>query len=244
MWDRTFLINEEDILSVLQVSCMLQFVEIRAVCIDKLKEILLPRNCVKIWLITEQLDVKPLYLKAKSMALIEFNNIKDMDCLMELQLKQLCNYLGNTNLQCQNEMDVFQTCMKWWYENSDKYSNQRDCSHLNTYLKLLSCLNFNNVSNSDIQEIMMYPDFASNDKIKLILQCIIDLRHKIEVNYDENIVSYAKKLMTSKNRSFKQCPCILVNALCDAGSCECKRKRNPSSESNSPVIYYGTSVYY
>ncbi|KAF5292545.1 hypothetical protein FQR65_LT01691 [Abscondita terminalis] len=89
LWDRTFLINEEDILSVLQ---------------DMVG--------------SEQLDLKPLYLKAKSTALIEFDVIKNLDSLADLQLRQLCCYLGNINLHCKNEMDIFQTCMKWWRSKS------------------------------------------------------------------------------------------------------------------------------
>ncbi|KAK5650628.1 hypothetical protein RI129_001657 [Pyrocoelia pectoralis] len=214
--DRTFLINEEDILSVLQVSCMLQFIEIKTMCISKLTELLLPRNCLKIWTVAEQLDLKPLYLKAKSMSLIEFDVIKDLECVTDLQLKPLCFYLGNTNLQCKNEMDVFQTLMKWWYENSTKYLKT---DHSDIFVCFLRCLDFKNLLNSDLQEILTYPDIALNGRIVKILQCILDLRHKLRNAHDENVTDIAQLLINSKSRICKEYACILVN------TCPEERKR-------------------
>ncbi|KAG5868305.1 hypothetical protein JTB14_022788 [Gonioctena quinquepunctata] len=90
LWDETFLnvIAFEDILTVLQAACMLQFINISHLCIERITQILNPKNCLKVWLLTEQLSIKPLYLKAKSMALEEFTLIRDTECLNELTLEQ------------------------------------------------------------------------------------------------------------------------------------------------------------
>ncbi|XP_031334096.1 uncharacterized protein LOC116164107 isoform X2 [Photinus pyralis] len=183
----------------------------------KLTELLLPRNCLKIWMVAEQLDLKPLYLKAKSMSLIEFDVIKDFDCIADLPLKPLCSYLGNVNLQCKQEMDVFRTLMKWWYDNSSKYSKTE---HSDIFLRFFYCLDFKNLKQSDIQEIMTYPDIASEEPIVKIAQCVLDLRHDFRNNYDEDIRNTAQLLNNAKSRSFKEYPCILVNTCPEEQKCK------------------------
>ncbi|KAF5277665.1 hypothetical protein FQA39_LY18446 [Lamprigera yunnana] len=69
LWDRTFLINEEDILSVLQVSCMLQFTEIKEMCLAKLNELLFPRNCLKIWLVCRAIRFETSVFKSQKYVL-------------------------------------------------------------------------------------------------------------------------------------------------------------------------------
>ncbi|KAF5297870.1 hypothetical protein FQA39_LY19238 [Lamprigera yunnana] len=228
LWDRTFLINEEDILSVLQVSCMLQFTEIKEMCLAKLNELLFPRNCLKIWLVAEQLDLKPLYLKAKSMSLIEFDAIKDLESITDLSLKQLCCYLSNACLQCKTEMDVFQLCMKWWYGN---FENNTELNMKDVFLNFLFCLDFKALLNNDIQEIITYPDISSCKDIVRVLECSVNLNKNLGEIYSEEVLAIVRRLKKSKPRLCKQFPCILINT----GTEEQARKKQRTSSSD--VLY-------
>lgn len=79
---------------------------------EKVTELLSLKNCLKMWHISEALDLKPLYLKAKNLALMESCYVKDTDYLLELNIKELHAYLANIFLCTRSELDVFVTCMK------------------------------------------------------------------------------------------------------------------------------------
>lgn len=241
--DNALLIEkEDDAVSVLQTSCMLQFNEIKSMCIERLMHILLPNNCIRIWLFAEQLDLKPLYLKAKSMALTEFHVIKDSEIIMDLNLNQLHSYLANISLQCKTELDVFQVCMKWWYDNAEKLSAKVHSEHLNDFnagifMNLLSCLDFNRLSSSDIREIMTYPDLSKNNDIVKVLHCIINIKTGCKIDFDENNVKKAKVLCECKSRHCKQLPCISVhNILYEPAY---KKPRLSSLDKETIIVYYG-----
>ncbi|KAF2881276.1 hypothetical protein ILUMI_24895 [Ignelater luminosus] len=222
--DNTILIEkEDDAVSVLQTSCMLQFNEIKSMCIERLIHTLSPSNCIRIWLFAEQLDLKSLCLKAKSMALTEFHVIKDSEIIMDFNLNQLHAYLANTSLQCKSELDVFQVCMKWWYDNSEKLAAEVHSEHLEAFntgifMNLLLCLDFNRLCSSDIQEIMTYPDLSKNGDITKVLQC------KAEV------------LCKCKSRHCKQLPCIYVHNIPYEPAY--KKSKLSSLEKETVVVYY------
>ncbi|CAG9856706.1 unnamed protein product [Phyllotreta striolata] len=202
IWDETYYIEDEDVLMVLQTACMLQFDKIRRVCIDKVIEILSVRNCLKIWVIAEQLDLKVISLKAKTMALEEFLIIKDTDSVLELSLEQVCNYLGSVHLKADNELSVFQTAIKWWYENGEHSS-----THL---IKLLSCIDFKSIIPDHFREILTYPCVANTDIGKL-LKCLSNLISNIKPETDsKDILDKALLLKASKTRIKPSSPCILV----------------------------------
>lgn len=205
IWDETYYIEDEDVLMVLQTACMLQFAKIQNICMDKIVEILTVRNCLKVWIITEQLDLKTLYLKAKSMALAEFMVIKETDSILELTLKQLCNYLGNINLKTDNELSVFQTVMHWWYENSNGSKKE--------LLKLLSCVDYKSLLPDHFKELLIYPGIAGTEFEK-ILKCVYTIISRItSQNFSEEIINKAMLLTTTKSRVNSCFPCILVKTL-------------------------------
>lgn len=219
---------------VLETACMLQFVKVINMCVDKIQAILSPKNCFPVWEACEALDLHSLCLKAKSMALTEFAVIKDLDCLLRLSLRHLFVYLANIYLQCENEMLVFQTCMKWWYENSEKYVD-RD----RTLFTLLACINFNSLSCHDIKEMQSYPDIADNENILGILNCIIDFKNQKILSYDENIINKAKVLNESRSRIYPEYPCFLVKKFANPPK---GKKRGLMSGDELYLIHYGKMI--
>lgn len=238
LWDESYLIPNEDILSVLGTACMLQFMKIRNMCLEKITEMLHPKNCIKIWRKTEQLDIKPLFLKAKAMALDEFLEIKDTDCILEFSLKEICHYLGHINLKTDTELSVFQSAMVWWYENNQHYiENVRD-----VLIKLLSCIDFQNISDNYLKEIMVYPDIANNKEIIHILSCILLLKNGKSIDHIPEIYRQkANLLYKCRSRISPRFPCILVNLLQFDGK---NKKQKTSQEQQQQIIYYGKFLDY
>lgn len=198
---------------------MLQFNRIRVVCIERITTILSIKNCFKVWHVAESLDLKPLYLKAKLLSLTEFNQIKDTDYILNLNLKQLRDYFGNIYLCVKNEIDVFTICMKWWYENSSNETsiiNQYDKDKLFYYI--LTLIDFNGLSNKDIKEIMMYPDINTNDEITRVLNNILKIRC-CDFNNDKSTLLKEFALLNCRQRIKNNFPCVLIDTGAVPVSC-------------------------
>ncbi|KAJ8951199.1 hypothetical protein NQ314_007700 [Rhamnusium bicolor] len=231
LWDESYLIQNEDILIVLQAACMLQFVNIRNICLEQIIEMLSPKNCIKIWHVTEQLNIKPLFLNAKAMALEEFLEIKDTDCILELSLEEIYYYLGHIHLKTDNELSVFQTAMKWWYENNSQCVE----NPMKNLLKLLSCVDYQSLLDNYLRETMTYPDIASNLEVTQILSCILQIKNGHSVaDFSEVCQERARLLYNSKSRMSPVLPCILVNFI----QLEGKNKKAKVSKEQDYVVYY------
>lgn len=209
LWDYTYFIDDEDILLVLHTACILQFAHVKYVCIERITEKLNHENCLKIWLTTEQLDILPLYLKAKNLALTEFNLIKDMECMLDLTIYQLKSYLSNMHLKCACEMDVFQAGMRWYYENENKVENMDRKSVL---FEILNCLSYNMLGDGDVHEILAYPDISAQSEIVDTLNCLLDLRHKNDTSsYASNVIERSTLFSQTKKRLQPKLLCLFVN---------------------------------
>ncbi|XP_025828923.1 kelch repeat and BTB domain-containing protein 2, partial [Agrilus planipennis] len=236
LWDSSFVINEEDILLVLEAACMLQFPNIKEICVTRIREILAPSNCIKVWFGTEKLDIEDLHLKAKYLSLVEFNEIKDMDCLIELHLKQLHLYLSDVNLQCRCEFDVFFVCMKWWYENclhSEKLLYENKTKNL---LYLVSSLNYRALSDSDLREMLSYPDISENQDVKDLFMYFIALKNQEERYLLSELRNIVAHLLNSVDRFQQKVPCFLAqNASDDLPN---KKLKVMSPDKELAVIYH------
>lgn len=190
---------------------MLQFDKIRSMCIERLTETLSVKNCLQIWHICESLDVKPLYLKAKNLSLLEFDVIKYTDSyLLELSIKQLHDYLANVSLCANSELDIFIVCMQWWYENlmKDRFIRDINVSHLFYYF--LTFLDFNALSNSDIKVILTYPEIATKEEIFNILNNILKIESCKGFDEKEDLPKI-DILLHGKRRVKNYHLCILVD---------------------------------
>lgn len=214
LMDETYFINEKDIFSVLQASCMLQFDKVKINCLDRVNEMLRLDNCIKIWLVTEPLSLKPLYLKAKLMALQEFVEVKDSDSLLEMTLEQILDYLGNIYLKCDNELTVFQTGMKWWYEHAVQFTDKTTI-----LLKILSCLNFKNLDDSSFKEIMLYPDISNDENILQILSTVRHIKNDEPITeVGDSLLETAQLLYQTKHRISPSLIAILVKSTPQCGA--------------------------
>lgn len=208
--DDTYFINEKDILSVLQASCMLQFDKVKINCLERVNEMLRLDNCIKIWIVTEQLSLKPIYLKAKLMALQEFVQLKDSDGLLDMTLEQILDYLGNIYLKCDNELNVFQTGMKWWYEHAKHFIDETT----NILLKILSCVNFKDLDDSSFNEIMLYPDISSDENLMHILSTLKYIKRDEPVTeIPDRVQEKAQLLYKTKSRISPTSIAILVKSV-------------------------------
>uniref|UniRef100_A0A6P7F662 Uncharacterized protein LOC114326221 isoform X2 n=1 Tax=Diabrotica virgifera virgifera TaxID=50390 RepID=A0A6P7F662_DIAVI len=220
---------------VLHAACMLQFCEIRNMCLDKLIQILCVQNCLKIWIITEQLDIKPLFLKAKRLALAEFMMIKETDSINDLNLEQLIRYIGSLHLVTDSELTVFQTLMKWWYDHSKDHTSD-------DFIKLLSCVNYKQLLPDHFREILTYPDLA-NTEVEDILKCLYNILNNISNgSCSEKYVEVATKLSQSNDRKIDSVPCLLVlNSYDDVPNKKRLVENNQTvvDKSNLHLVYYG-----
>ena len=212
MSDDTYIIDNEDVLSVLETSCMLQFEHIQMLCLNRVTEMLYPHNCIKIWTICDALGFKILSMHAKNMALTEFNQIKqNMDSLLELNIRQLYSYLSNVYLVCDNEMDVFIVAMNWWYENCNEENKLLSGGdRTRSFLCLLSCIDFNKLPISDVREMMTYHDIKDNRDIMEVLKYLIRIREHHLDDEGNNNFKVANSLLDCKRRKSHLSPCIIV----------------------------------
>lgn len=234
LWDETYLVGEKDILQVLQTACMLQFNRVKSICLERINEMLRVDNCLRIWLVTEQLSLKPICLKAKLMALQEFEELSHSESLLEFNIEQILDYLGNTYLKSNCELIVFQTGMKWWYEHSDHFTGKS----AEVILKLLSCLDFNSLDVSSFNEIMLYPDISNDKTIMEILEAVRKLKNR-ELLSELSFWVQEKAQLLYKAKS-RLLPCyvgLLVNTL--PLHCDEDQKLNCEVGDWLEVIHYG-----
>ncbi|KAI4462477.1 kelch protein [Holotrichia oblita] len=241
--DEEYIVDDEDLLPVLQTACMLQFNRIRIVCIERITTILSVKNCLKVWYMAESLDLKPLYLKAKLLSLTEFEQIKDTDYILNLNLKQLRDYLANMYLCVKNEIDVFASCMKWWYENSsNEISVINQCDKDRLFYYFLTFVDFNGLSNKDIKEIMMYPDINTNDEITRILNNILKIRY-CDLIDDKSTLPKEFVLLNCRQRVKNNLPCILMDTGAapisyDNDQCLESTVKEQKPQTNKDVLLY------
>lgn len=206
-WDERYVINSNELLLVLQAACMLLFLKIQKICVDKIVNEMNTRNCFEIWQVCEFLNIKPLYVKAKARALSEFSTIAQEDFIYQLDLQWFSRYVGNRNLECQNEMEVFQCCMRWFYENcTEREEDEKE----DILFVLLGCLDFNTLSVQDLEEMKAYPDVLVYSSVADTINCMIDLKKNEILCYDDSILSRARVYLESKKRIVQHCICFMV----------------------------------
>ncbi|XP_044260352.1 kelch-like protein 20 [Tribolium madens] len=206
IWDREYVIEENIILSVVQAACMLQFLEIKNICIERITSMLCVNNCLKIWCYTEALDLPEVSLKAKLLSLLEFKSVKDSRYFLELDLNELINYAGSVHLHTTSEFEIFESIMKW-------YCNVEE-ENFEMLLKLLHCLDFNALKIDEVREIVANPKINKHETLPEILNCVISLKKDPNfVNFNTECINHAKCLLKSKSRNLHGYPCILLDGF-------------------------------
>lgn len=237
LWDESYVIEDEEIYCILQAACMLQFNAIKRLCESRIQDILNPSICLKIWKTTELLNISPLWLKAKCMALEDFSIIRDNIHIFELNLDDICLYLGHTYLNVKSELTVFQTAMNWWYENQELY-NQEDCTKV--ILRLLNCVDFNKLTENEVKEMQSYPEISNNVDIISVLNCLVDFKANginTGSNFSEEQIMYAKHLCNSKSRQKPEIPCLLLQK--ELSNTHSPNKKKYGEVEEKQVVIYG-----
>lgn len=209
-------------IDTLECACMLQFEAIKEICVKRLIYELRSDNCLHIWHNCELLDIHPLLEQAKCKSFIEFNVVKDTDYFLQLEPKHLHSYLASNLLYCNNEMEIFEAGMKWWYEYSNNLPTNEPLTEEETtkyLLLILSCIDFKSLDTKDINHMITFPDIASNTK----LNCILNELHSLlsiskvknsEINNDDvKVCQETKQIFSNSKREKKLLNCILTSEL-------------------------------
>lgn len=94
--------------AVLDCSYMLQFDNIKEICLRQCIRDITYYISLQLWHTCELHDIHPLCEIAKATAFLEFNKIKESPYLLELTPNQIHAYLSSVLLHCSSEMDVFE----------------------------------------------------------------------------------------------------------------------------------------
>lgn len=195
-------------LLVLEAACMLQFLRIKNKCVQKILNEMSTHNCLEMWRVCHFLDIKSIYLKAKAKALSSFSEIAQEDCIYQLDLRWFSRYVGNRNLECENELEVFQCCMRWFYENCEEISDDNKEEIL---FVLLGCLDFKSLSVQDLQEMKSYPDVVAYSAVIDTINCITGLKENAILYYGDSVLSRARIYFESKSRIIQHCVCFIAD---------------------------------
>lgn len=204
IWDKDLIVRTDEIFSVLQAASMLQFKCIEELCVERLTEYLSPSLSIQTWILAEKLSIKPLYMKAKLLALNSFLEIKDMDCIDALNIEEIHKYLGNVYLKTDTELTVFETVMKWWYGKSANYSSD-------VLLQLLSCVSFKDMTSSELKEAMLYQDIKDCVDIIDVLQCLASVNNCETIEFSDHTREIAKYFQRSRSRITPNTLCMLMD---------------------------------
>lgn len=204
VWDETYIeILEcvEKIIAILEIACMLQFNQ-KDLITNYLIKCLTPLNSLLIWFRTEEIGLLPISIKAKAMSLLHFENAKDSKYFLELNLEELCLYLGNIYLEPTNETSVLKAAIQWYNKNIPEIEQEKTT----VIYKILSCLDFNSISDCDIENLKNDP--IVNVQLVSILDCIVKSRKN-----DKGVntpLAISEILSKCKSRYPPLVPCFLL----------------------------------
>ncbi|ERL92940.1 hypothetical protein D910_10245 [Dendroctonus ponderosae] len=208
--DDAHLTDDMDIYAILKCACMLQFTAIKEKCVSLLQRILNSETCLMMWKFTEMLSISPLWIQAKFLALEESYTVIEGPYIFELNLDDICSYLGHVYLNIREEFNIFQAAMNWWYENQQKYEEK---DQFGVVLRLLNCIDFRQLTEFEIQEMLSFPNIVDNVQITAVLNGVLKLKYnKIIENSSisgEHLI-YAKHLCNSKGRRKSKVPGLLL----------------------------------
>lgn len=162
------------------------------------------------WKFTEMLSISPLWIQAKFLALEESYSVIEGPYIFELNLDQICSYLGQMYLNVKEEFAIFQAAMNWWYDNQHMYDEK---GYFEVVLRLLNCIDFRQLTEFEIQEMLSFPNIVDNAQITAVLNGVLKLKHNKIIG--DSVISgehlmYAKHLCNSKSRRKPKVPGLLL----------------------------------
>lgn len=241
-------IPDNELISVLKNAFIFQFDKVVDQLIKMAKTKITPSYSFLI--MKEELPFDDLNMRAKFKALISFQESRTSDYLLQLNLRQICEYLGSVFLKCNNELDVFETAMLWYSFNSID-------TEADDILKLLLCLNYNNIDVTNLTKIMVSEHVSESGAAQDLIKCIISIKSGDslkEGTFKTEVFDMAKKMVnSSKNRRSTTSLCVVLDSVelnntkrTKAPKSYITTSNNPSSSQVTDVkvgLYYGKYSY-
>lgn len=195
----TFVANCTDInklIGIFITANMLLFTKIQEECITALNWEMCVDNVLEIWQLAERFNIEAINVKARFLAVTEFEKIRKTDSFLNLDLTWIFKYLANRHLLLDHEMNVFEAGMRWLAKNDEEAVDKEKIIYT-----LFTCLDFNKLSVFNIMEIQNHVTLQNYRNLIQVLKCIVDIRNKNSANkYTDDVVNKAKLLLGSKQR--------------------------------------------
>lgn len=243
--EKSLHIEDEDLLPTLQASCMLQFDRIKAYCITTITEILSHEFCINVYFMAIQLDLQPLAKKSLCIALLHFKHVVETNAFINLNIHQVHHYLSHPALHVDNEIDVFEAGMKWWYEHenlTNKCSQSENDEYCNQILLcILNCLSFKSISLIDLKLMLTYPGISNHKWIATILNGLCSLKETGQFEGDDGVRRIVIELMEEDLREIPHLPCIVGVKKPNLVSVPGNTLKVEIKNAKSYIMFYGTS---
>lgn len=193
-----------EVISILNTADKFLFITVIEKCIQCLGRLLSVENALDVWQILERLKPEELLVKARYLALTEFESVRKTDSFRRLDAAWLLKYLANASLLCDKELNVFEAGMQYLMSNPEE-SLDKDLTYT-----LLTCLDFHNLSDSDVKEIQSNELIRKTQNLSEVLQYIIDGRTK-NTSYvcASDVIAKAKFLLNTKQRTKDGLPAFI-----------------------------------
>lgn len=213
-------------------------------CIENLQEDISLDSCLRTWFMCDQLDIHPLAEKAKCKALMDFKKLRETDTILGLNIKELHMYLSNTFLHCDNELDVFESGMKWWYDFSKKDicdKEEKTAQETKYLLVILRCLNYTEMCKADIDNMFLIaPDISEIPFIKNLLTTIGSLMQGEQVSDETEEERMAVEFyINCRKRKLMYLPCVVCHEYENIDKPKRQKYMNCNCLKTVNVYYFG-----
>ncbi|KAH7702251.1 kelch-like protein 20-like protein [Aphelenchoides avenae] len=112
-YTETITITDANVQQLLPAACLLQMQEVQDVCCEFLKKQLEPTNCLGIRAFADTHGCRDLFKVADKYVLDNFEEVLNTEEFLLLPVGQLCDVLGNDELNVKSEENVYKGVMAW-----------------------------------------------------------------------------------------------------------------------------------
>lgn len=160
----------QNVLEVLEASCMLQFDFIQKECI---KFIICSWLDEETWLLTsniaDKLGLSELKHKTKTLALWNFSEVRKTEHFLYLSPEEVVEYLSDNRLRTtEGEFEVFEAGVNWIEFSPD--------DRLFYTLPLLKVVRFKDMETFDIRNMLHFTSVKDTPQAELIVECILEMK--------------------------------------------------------------------
>lgn len=177
-YQKNISINSENVISLLKTSNIFQFDEIEKMCCEYLSRKLDVSNCVTVFILADFLNVKSLYIDAKTFIVREFSSIYKENDFFKLPIKLFIELLSCNFLNCEDEFEVFESITNWISHNQSK-----------EMIDLLQCIRFRSLSQDDFEKIKNHPLIQNNMEARTFMNIASNIMNKDQFT-NENYETY------------------------------------------------------